>query len=408
MSNPLYHLGMSAVIAGGSYLATQSPTITISTFVIGTFIDLDHFIDYAFGNGEKKGLKFLDPHFYEKQSKLFMFFHAYEWALLLCILGMLFHFEVLAFWLALSYVIHIGSDQIAYKPHQLFYYIAYRIKRRFSSEIQGKEYPPQSLSVKLIVIIGVIYLLLYGTAFSTYHLPAVKTEIGTYLALCQWAIPSLLLIFFILVPIVNKFKFVFNVSFVTHIGITILIICIILQIMNVSGAWWSWSTMGLIAIIVLTVLTFNKDRMNDTDVILFSMLPVFIGFGIFEAIYQVGVLKFYDFFGCDHRNFWIVMMELMFWIFPSIIAVVYLNHKYKRAIYPNYYVLISFVLAIIATAIWFANGFAIPVIWIGTKPYLTNDNSLLIAISRYSQVFITIGIALLFVPIKGFRHVKTS
>lgn len=406
MSSPIVHVGMSSIIAGGAYLATNSPEIALLSFASGSLIDLDHLIDYGLGKGEKKGLEFLKPHFYEKQSKIHCFLHSYEIIIALLIICSLFNYNSLGIWVSLSYLVHIIVDQIAYKHQPLFYSLIYRIKHKFDSSLQGKEYPPQSLSPRIILIISIIYLLLYGTLLSTYHIPEEKTAIGTYIALAQWAIPSLLLIFFILLPVTKYLRRFLNISYITHIMIALFIVCVFLQSFNISGLWWSWDTMGLISIIVLLVLTLNKGRMSDVDTILISLSVIFIGFGSWEIIYQVGVLKYYDFFGVDVRNFWIVMMQLMFWIFPSIIAVIFVKSKYNKVIHFNYYVLIAFALSIIATILWFANGFAIPIIWEGTKPYLTNDSSLFIGISRYSQAFWNIGVALLFIPIKGFKYVK--
>jgi hypothetical protein len=260
---------------------------------------------------------------------------------------------------------------------------------------------------KLITVIGIIYLALYGTFLSTYHLPTPKTALGTYIAELQWAIPSVLLIFFVLFPVPKKIK-ILTIKNVSIVGFVVLFISIILQLFGVSGIWWSWDTMGLLIIIVLGVMLFNQGKLKDSDSILLSLSAMFIGFGIFEIIYQIGVLKFDNFFGANPKNFWIVMMELFFWIFPSFFTINYLHSIYKNIWNFNRYALISLGLAAIFGIIWFTNGFAIPIMWVGTTPYFTQDSALFISISRYCQAFLTIGIALIFVPIRGWKLVEPS
>jgi hypothetical protein len=257
---------------------------------------------------------------------------------------------------------------------------------------------------KVVLTLGIIYLVLYGTLLSVYHLPTPKTALVTYIAALQWAIPSMLLLIFVAFPKISaKLSFVFNTRFVTYACLSIIGVSVILQLLGVAGIWWSWDTMGLLAIIILSVVVFNKGRVNELHTVLLSFAVMFLGFGLFEIIYQIGILNFYDFFGVDHRNFWIVMMELSFWIFPTFITMIYLNSIYKKILYPNYYALVSIILAVIAGIIWFTQGFAIPVMWSGSVASLTHSSPLLIGISRYCQAFLTVGIALLFIPIKGWK-----
>lgn|GEM_PF-3680625 len=260
---------------------------------------------------------------------------------------------------------------------------------------------------KLISIIGIAYLIFYGTLLANYHLPTQQTALGTYISELQWAVPSLLLVFFVLFPVVQKIKFL-TIKNVAILGFVALIVCLVLQLLGISGIWWSWDTMGLLVIIVLGVMIYNQGKLKDIDAILLSLCVVFIGFGIFEIIYQVGVLKFDNFFSANPKNFWIVMMELFFWIFPSYFTINYLSMKYKNMFHANWYALVSLVLAFVAGLLWFTHGFAIPITWNGTVPSFTHDSILYIDISRYCQAFLTIGTALIFVPIKGWKIDKSS
>lgn len=135
---PAYHFAASSLIAGVSYLATQSPPIAASTFAIGFLIDADHLFDYSIYCVQKrrwlKLKELLNLSHYPPPTKIYIPLHAYELLLLIWAAALYFLAFPWALWLSFSMGMHLLMDYLAYRPHPLCYSLIFRMTRGFDHE----------------------------------------------------------------------------------------------------------------------------------------------------------------------------------------------------------------------------------------------------------------------------------
>lgn len=249
----------------------------------------------------------------------------------------------------------------------------------------------KAVPVKLVIPITIIYIILHCTLFSAYTLPKEQTPTSYYISLLQWLIPAAFGLFYVAFPkIIDRINV--RVEPITWLLLVGVLLFTVMNLAGIQGIWFSWSTIALICLLMLVMLTFNS-KMKGIDNLLTSVFMILLSFGLWEIVYQTGVLAFYDFFGTDHRNYVVTLLMLMCWIEPGIIILAFMQRKYHM-IHINKYVVICGIIFAIATVIWYTTGFAIPVIWQKTIPVATNANETLIAVSRCSQAFFNLGLAL--------------
>ena len=134
---PIYHFALSSLIAGGSFVATRSVPISISTFAVGFLIDSDHLFDYAIylrrqGSKRLPELKeFLKASYFKSIGKIYVPFHSYELLIPLWLIAFFYQSIPLATWLSISFIGHLLADQLTYSTHPLVYFLTFRIKKRF-------------------------------------------------------------------------------------------------------------------------------------------------------------------------------------------------------------------------------------------------------------------------------------
>ena len=101
----------------------------------GFFIDADHLIDYClFRKFKNFSLKeFFSGRYFDYSGKVYVFFHAFEYVLILLILGVIFKdFQWLYFSLGLSLLFHLLFDTFYNRPKWPTYFVFYRIYHRFN------------------------------------------------------------------------------------------------------------------------------------------------------------------------------------------------------------------------------------------------------------------------------------
>lgn len=134
------HLAITAVIAGGSFLATQSPVVALSTLGIGVLIDGDHTFDYGLYLIGKKGKQkaslsqFLDCSYMEDVRRTYLPLHSWELAPVIWGLSLALLTVPLSVWLTISFLAHLLTDQISHKPHPLCYFFTFRALKRFDGD----------------------------------------------------------------------------------------------------------------------------------------------------------------------------------------------------------------------------------------------------------------------------------
>jgi len=137
---PLNHLVLSAGIAGISYAVTGSPPITISTLSIGFFMDVDHLFDYAYylykERRQQQQIKEgqFGSNMRDRTRKTFIFLHSYELLIPIWLICLIFFTIPPAIWLTISFLAHLILDNISNHPHQLGYFLIFRIAKGFSRD----------------------------------------------------------------------------------------------------------------------------------------------------------------------------------------------------------------------------------------------------------------------------------
>lgn len=135
------HFYSSTLLSGCLYTITQSPQITISGFLSGILIDIDHVFDFLVFSKDKISIKNLFSWCNEgKWEKIIHICHSYEFYLLLCVItyyspnniqtGILF-----------GGGLHLILDQIGncylknkFRLSPWFYFLTYRAFVNFNKE----------------------------------------------------------------------------------------------------------------------------------------------------------------------------------------------------------------------------------------------------------------------------------
>lgn len=126
------HVVLSAVVSVVVWAATKSPELTVSCFLSGIFIDLDHLYDFYVA---KKRLTFSHKELVqycvkEKAGQLILFLHSYELFAILWILAAVFKMGDLYLGTLIGMTIHMIADQIfnpLKKPWGYFFIYRYKL-----------------------------------------------------------------------------------------------------------------------------------------------------------------------------------------------------------------------------------------------------------------------------------------
>lgn len=235
------------------------------------------------------------------------------------------------------------------------------------SRLSNNRSPMRFISVRMLLYTA--FFVAYVTILAPYITIPEASTATQLLAALQWFIPSVFLL-------VLKYKFPVIPNYLVIAAITG---SIGLQLLHVPGLWWSWSTMALA---VITFYTAGKGWRG--------LAATILAIATWEVIYQIGILLYYDFFGSGVNNFIVVLCELMMWVIPAMIILIYYRLR------PHFHVstkicLVGFLGCLI---IWLACGMHIPLVWFeGNGPYETGANSSLISVSRGCQAFCYLGVA---------------
>ena len=132
--SPTRHVLASAATSAVFLGVTRSWPATIVCFFSGILIDIDHHFDLWI---YKKKILLHIKHIYdfcekEKEGKLYLIFHSYEFlaVLWICLIG--FRLSVVWWGLAVGVTVHMILDQIGNTVRPLTYFLCYRIKNGFT------------------------------------------------------------------------------------------------------------------------------------------------------------------------------------------------------------------------------------------------------------------------------------
>ena len=130
---PSHHIIISGCVSLGYHAAMHSWPATVGCFLSGVLIDIDHYWEYyvhrkKFPFRYKDLVDFCVPN---KDGKLYLIFHAYEYLLAFWLLIYMLHLGVVWVGIALGLTVHLILDQIFNPIKPLFFFMAYRIKHGF-------------------------------------------------------------------------------------------------------------------------------------------------------------------------------------------------------------------------------------------------------------------------------------
>ncbi len=130
---PIYHVTISAAVSVVLIVWFKSWHAAIACFLGGVFIDLDHPVDYFLAKKEIP-LSYSDLFkygAYDKEGKLYLFFHSYELLLIFWLLIYYLHLDWMWIGLAVGVSSHMLCDQIVNPLRPLAYFFLYRMKHGF-------------------------------------------------------------------------------------------------------------------------------------------------------------------------------------------------------------------------------------------------------------------------------------
>ena len=135
---PVHHVMISTGVTAVFWWWTRSLPGSVVCFLSGIFIDLDHHIDYMLVKKKipwnyREFEKYFSQHQYWGKP-LYLFFHAYEWLILLW--GSIFLYQLGPIWmgLAIGLTTHLIADQFYNQIKSFGYFFTYRCFHRFESQ----------------------------------------------------------------------------------------------------------------------------------------------------------------------------------------------------------------------------------------------------------------------------------
>ena len=131
-----HHLAASTIISVVLYAIFKSWGLTISSFVTGIFIDLDHVIDYFGEHGLRFNTKDFFLFFYaEKHRKITMIFHGWELLVILVVIAKLTNWEPWVTGVLIGYGQHMIFDYFYSRTTFATYSLLWKWKNKFNSEV---------------------------------------------------------------------------------------------------------------------------------------------------------------------------------------------------------------------------------------------------------------------------------
>lgn len=136
----MVHFVLTAVIAGFLFWRFKDWRLVLIAFLVGIFIDVDHWFDYFAYFGLKLNFSnfFNVASYVIPASKIYVLLHGWEFAIPFWLigrwLGKKFKIKGLEWAVTLSYLGHLLWDHFSFPHHPLAYSFIYRLVNSFSLE----------------------------------------------------------------------------------------------------------------------------------------------------------------------------------------------------------------------------------------------------------------------------------
>ncbi len=393
--NLLSHVVLSTVVAGGAFSATSSVPIALAAFIVGAMIDLDH-LDRIKGVEPKIRDLLVHPIrtirdligviYWKRPDRVYIPLHSYELLILLWLIALPLNAIPLAVWISVAFLAHLLADQIAYRPHPLFYFLTFRVLKKFKAEgITGRKGAIPIKTTLLYALIGV-YLVMHITVMTGYAPVPDNPEAFGWFNLIQRFLP--LFTIGLLIPGIQRpLNHITNIKVGTILCWLAISFCVLTYFINIPERWFAWSTLGLLILLALTIAN-AQSRLGNVNAWLLGGMVGLLAIGSWEMLYHTGLLIYYDFFGSGTMSYYVTMVMQLTWIIPALIIILVL---YQRGLRPriNRITIVCLGISALATIIWFASGMDIPLLFWQGHFIEVNEAArpLIISISRASQSF---------------------
>ena len=391
-------------------MATSSVPTATATFAAGVLVDLDHLDRLKGVKVTAKDLTLrplrtvgvLIETAYWNHSKALLLLHSYELLLPLWAIALLLNTVPLALWISTAFVAHLLADQVAYRPHPLFFFLTFRGLRHFNEEgIVGHHGATPVYTAFLYAFIGA-YLVMHIAVMTQYAPIPDQPEALSWFNVAQRFGPVLLLS--LLIPSIQRLlNRLANIDVWTGLGWVAVSYCLLTYFTNAPERWFAWSTLGLLILIVIAVARAQSHLGNVSAWLLGGMVAL-LAIGGFEILYQTGLLFYYDFFDCGIMSYYVTIALQLTWIIPALIVILVLYQRGLR-FRINRFTLTCLSISAIATVVWFANGMDIPLLFWQGHFIEVNETArpLMISISRASQGFWLLAVVSTFLPSRHYR-----
>lgn len=144
------HIVVSATIGLFTYAIYGELGPALTSFLVGTLIDLDHIVDYLYAHGKKWDWKKINGAHHERHSgKLYVPLHSYELLLIFFFLTLSPELTPWRVGISLSVLAHFLCDQF-FNPNRKFstYFLLSRIIYKFDAEKILKN--PKKVTIKIV------------------------------------------------------------------------------------------------------------------------------------------------------------------------------------------------------------------------------------------------------------------
>lgn len=133
---PLKHFVVSVINSAAVYGLTGSLSPSIACFLTGWVIDVDHLYEYIKVNGWDFNVKRFNGFFSKSHpslpgNKVYFFFHAHEFAIILILICFLSKLNLTVSFATLGYITHLLFDQFTNSAFPFAYFLTYRIVKGF-------------------------------------------------------------------------------------------------------------------------------------------------------------------------------------------------------------------------------------------------------------------------------------
>jgi hypothetical protein len=131
-----YHIAASAGISLGLQATMHSWPASLGCFLSGVLIDLDHYLDYCLilKKFPYRYKDLFDFCMYNKDSKLYLLFHAYEYLFVLWLSIYFFHLGKIWLGVTIGLTAHLFLDQLSNPIKPLFYFLTFRAQNHFEKD----------------------------------------------------------------------------------------------------------------------------------------------------------------------------------------------------------------------------------------------------------------------------------